>query len=459
MSESDFQNKRIAVLGFGVEGRSLVRFLLDKEAKVTVLDEKKTLAENANEFREFTALDVSYKFGPFSDLDKYDLVVVSPGIRFDRPVIINAQKAGVIITTATNIFMDLCPCQVIGVTGTKGKGTTSSLITEMFKTDGRDAYLGGNIGTAPLDFLDKLSQDSVVVLELSSFQTFNMTKSPHIAVIIMVTSEHLDYHLDTNEYVMAKANLVLHQKPGDFVVYNQDYPNSAVIGKLGKSAKYLVSTKKIAKNGTYVKDAEIYFTQNGETEKIIDCKDIFIPGKHNWENVAAAITAAKVAGISTDSIKRSIEKFKGLPHRIEFVREISGVKYYDDSFSTVPETAIAAIEAFSQPKVLILGGSSKNSDFTELGKVISQSHSIRAIVGIGVEWVKIKEKIEMNEINEKNLEIIEGCKNMKEIVETAKKVAQSGDVVLLTPACASFDMFKNYKDRGEQFKKCILNLE
>lgn len=470
MKGLNFRNKRVAVLGFGVEGQSLVRFLLDKQAKVTVFDEKKTQAEIVTEFREFTAQDVPYVFGPFGELKKFDMIVVSPGIRFDRREIIEAQKSGVTVTTATNIFMDLCPCQVIGVTGTKGKGTTSSLIAEMLKNDGRDAYLGGNIGTSPLDFLDKLTQASVVVLELSSFQVFNMTKSPHIAVIIMVTSEHLDYHKDTAEYVLAKANLLKYQSKNDEVVINVDYPNSLKIGGSTGKDYWQVSTKSKVKRGVFVKDEEIYWTDGIKTEKIIDCKNIFIPGKHNWENVSAAIAAAKLTGVSNSSIIRTIELFKGLPHRIEFVREITGVKYYDDSFSTVPETAIAAIVAFSQPKVLILGGSSKNSDFTELGKVICQSNSIRAIVGIGVEWDRIKNCVRASERQRKRKEtgdkrqdyngicIIEECKDIKEIVAAARKVAQPGDVVLLSPACASFDMFKNYKDRGEQFKNEVNKL-
>jgi UDP-N-acetylmuramoylalanine--D-glutamate ligase len=188
-------------------------------------------------------------------------------------------------------------------------------------------------------------------------------------------------------------------------------------------------------------------------ERILPVTKLHLPGKHNWENAGAAIAAAKTVGVKISSIQHVLETFSGLPHRLEKVGDINGITYYNDSFSTTPETAIAAIKAFDKPKVLILGGSSKNSDFTELGKVISESASIRGIIGIGQEWEKIKLIIQSEKFK-----VIEGCKNMKEIVEAAKNLAQPGDVVLLSPACASFDMFQNYKDRGEQFKKEVLSI-
>jgi UDP-N-acetylmuramoylalanine--D-glutamate ligase len=449
-----FEGKHIAVIGYGVEGASVVRFLVSQSVgEISIFDEKKSTTDISYPSSSTTHIDV--RIGPILDLSRYDMIIVSPGVRIDLPVIQKAEKQGVVVTTGTNLFMDMCPCKVIGVTGTKGKGTTSSLITEMLKADGVDAYLGGNIGIAPLDFLEKLTSHSCVVLELSSFQLSSLKKSPDIAVIVMVTSEHLDYHKDTHEYVEAKAGIVLNQKPHGEVVVNVDYPNSVHIAELSKKHYWQVSAKHTVKRGAYVSRGNVMWSDGKETETIIPVNKIFIPGKHNWENVCAAVATAKILGIANSSIVRIIELFKGLPHRIEFVREVGEVRYYDDSFSTVPETAIAALEAFDEPKVLILGGSSKNSDFTELGNVIASCKSLRAIIGIGKEWIRIKEAVgyQLSAIS-----VVENCKNMKEIIEVAHDVAKPGDVVLLTPACASFDMFKNYKDRGEQFKKIVLAL-
>jgi UDP-N-acetylmuramoylalanine--D-glutamate ligase len=448
-----FQGKHIAILGYGVEGESVVRFLVSRSAgEITIFDEKKT-ASNI-QYPSSATTHINVHIGPLTDVSGFDMLVVSPGIRVDLPIIQKAQKLGTVVTTGTNIFMDLCPCKTIGVTGTKGKGTTSSLITEMLKNDGVDAYLGGNIGIPPLDFIDKLTPHSCAILELSSFQLSSMNKSPDVAVVVMVTSEHLDYHKDTKEYVDAKGGIVIHQKPQGDVVANVDYPNSVHIAQLSKKNYWQVSAKHSVKRGAYVKGGKVIWTDGKETETIVSVSEIFIPGKHNWENVCAAVAAAKIIGVSLNSIRKTIQTFKGLPHRIELVREVGGVRYYDDSFSTVPETAIAALEAFDAPKVLI-GGSSKNSDFTDLGKSITSCKSLRAIIGIGKEWIRIKEAVghQLSAIS-----VVENCKNMKEIVEAAQSAAQSGDVVLLSPACASFDMFKNYKDRGDQFKKFVRSL-
>jgi UDP-N-acetylmuramoylalanine--D-glutamate ligase len=272
----------------------------------------------------------------------------------------------------------------------------------------------------------------------------------------MTTTGHLDYHPDTEEYILAKLNLVKNQGKEGRIVANIDYPNSRRIGELSGKDYWEVSTHRGVKKGCYVKDEVIYWTDGKDVERIIDTKNIFIPGRHNWENVAAAVTAAKLMEIDNSSIVRSIELFKGLPHRIELVRDYNGIKFYDDSFSTNPDTAIAAIRAFSEPKILILGGSTKNSDFSGLGEEISSSDSVRAIIGIGQEWSRIKSTINYQL---SNINLIEGCKNMPEIVEAAVNIAEAGDVVLLSPACASFDMFKNYKDRGEQFKTVVNALE
>ncbi|OGH14577.1 MAG: UDP-N-acetylmuramoylalanine--D-glutamate ligase [Candidatus Levybacteria bacterium RIFCSPLOWO2_02_FULL_37_10] len=482
-----FKNKKIAVIGLGIEGLSSVKFFKKQEAKVIALDQKPSFAKASKGRQEKIMLGRDY----LKNLDQYDLVVRSPGVKLGLlEKYISRNK----ITSQTKLFFDLCPCPIIGVTGTKGKGTTVSLIYEMLKKQsssakasgdkGLDVYLGGNIGKPPLDFLDKLNPQSIVVLELSSFQLQDLTKSPHIAVVLMITSEHLDYHKDTHEYVNSKRNILRFQTKEDLVIINKDYPasNESHIHTEGKV--YEISRIGKVKEGCFVKDGKIivrvsrgpvkgflpvdarsslsssdelrvagnpstFATPRFGTAEIIKTKDILLPGKHNLENVCAAVMAALLSGVSKENIVEVLKTFKGLEHRLELVSEINGVRFYDDSFSTIPETTTAAIEAFSDPEILILGGSSKNSDFKKLGEVISNSRNIKAIIGIGMEWKRIKSQIQ----NHKSQKIIEGLKNMKEIVQKAASISELGDVVLLSPACASFDMFKNYKDRGNQFKE------
>ncbi len=445
--------KKVAVLGFGVEGKSVVDYFLKKKATITVFDEKKTLENVEPYFAKHASQGVTYVFGSFPELTGFDLVVFSPGIRPDILPLTLARKSHIPVTTATNIFLERVPCKTIGVTGTKGKGTTASLITEMLKADGIDAYLGGNIGTPPLEFLDKLTEKSVVVLELSSFQTFTMEKGVDMAVILMTTSEHLDYHKDTDEYVDAKLNLVRKLKTSGSVCVNIDYPNSLAIGEKSGKRYFQVSLHRAVDRGAYVKDGMFLWADGKKIEEISSVTSLHIPGKHNWENALSAIVAVKKYGVSNSAIQKALSSFTGLPHRIELVADIEGVRFYDDSFSTTPETTIAAIRSFQEPKILILGGSSKNSDFTDLGEEISKSESIRAIIGIGIEWDRIK-----SQIPNPNIQCIVGCQNMQEIVAAAWNVTEPGDVVLLSPACASFDMFNNYKERGEQFKKWVLAL-
>ncbi len=397
-----YNGRKVAILGWGVDTQDVEPWLKEQGAEVTILDEKEK---------------------PFGDLSKYDVLVRSPGVYRYRP-----ELKGREVTSKTKIFFDVCPCPIIGVTGTKGKGTTSTLIYEILKAAGEKVFLGGNIGTGIFEHLDEMDKDSLVVLELSSFQLIDLHKSPHIAVVLMTTSEHADWHLNQDEYINAKCQITKHQIPSDFVVYNRDYPNSVKIGMQGKAKKIMVSGK--------------------------DWKGpMRLRGEHNRENVAAAMAVAKIFGIRYSVFGEVINEFRGLEHRLEEVATIDRVTYYDDSFSTTPETTIAAIKAFTEPLILIAGGSEKGSNFTDLGKVISKTKNIKAVILIGLMADRIEKAI-----TNKNIKLIKGLKNMQEIVKTTKELAKSGDVVVLSPAAASFDMFKNYKDRGNRFKEEVRNI-
>ncbi len=449
----DLKNKKIAVLGLGIEGEDVCRYLIKQGVKdVTVFDQKtpEELSEKINKLR-INGL-TNYKLGPDylkNGLKGFEVIFRSPAFRLSLPEIVEAKNSGAIITSATKLFFDLCPAKIIGVTGTKGKGTTATLIYRILKKAGKEVFLAGNIGEPMLALLPRLGKDSWVILELSSFQLQDLQRSPHIAVVLFITSEHLDYHKSTQEYIQAKSNIVRNQKKEDYAILNADNKTSRSFFRLTPAQTYYFSRQKKV-NGGYVKDGKIFIFSSlvGQTEKLL------LPGEHNWENVCAAITASWCAGADLAAIKKAAFSFKGLEHRLELVRTIGGVSFYNDSFSTTPETAIAAIKAFNQPIILIAGGSEKGSDYTLLGKEIAQS-SVKILILIGKTAQKIKKVVQKARFQGK---IIYKPGGMKKIVARAFSEAKRGDVVLLSPACASFDMFESYKDRGLQFKKYVSSL-
>lgn len=452
---------KVCILGLGVEGQSSALYWAKKGAQVTVRDYKEKIDPAVERLLKEYNITVVQGSQYLKHLDQFDMIVRTPGIKRNIPELIEAAQKGVVLTSQTQLFMEQCPCFVIGVTGTKGKGTTSSLIYAMLKAQNYDAYLGGNIGKPPLEFLNKLTPSSWVVLELSSYQLEDLTISPHIAVVLMITQEHLapdkkdlphqNYHESPAAYLDAKRSILRFQSKQDFAVVNRDYPASYESRHLTKGRVYHVSsTDQQLFPGCYIRNDKVVMQDKGDLQEIIDISQIQLPGRHNLENVCASVMAAHLAGVSKQAIASVLTSFKGLEHRLQLINEVRGVKYYDDSFSTTPDTAIAAIQAFKQSEVLILGGAIKGLDFSELGKTISRANNIKAIIGIGLEWPRIKSCIKDPK---SKIAFIEGARDMKTIINEASKIAKAGDVVLLSPACSSFDMFKNYKDRGEQFKK------
>lgn len=448
---TNFKDKKVAVLGLGLEGEDVCRFLLKQKAKITVFDQK-TASELGKIYQELKKKEVQFSLGKDylqPGLTTFDFVFRSPGFKRSLSPLLEAEKRGGVITSATKLFFDLCPAKIIGVTGTKGKGTTATLIYKILKEAGKKAFLAGNIGEPMLGLLSKLDRDSWVVLELSSFQLMDLDKSPQIAVVLFITSEHLDYHQDRDEYLQAKSNLVRHQKREDYSIFNADDPISASFAKLTSAkAFYFSRSKKV--NGTYVKNKQIIL---GE-EMIGQTESLKLRGEHNWDNIGAAITAGSLAGAGIDSIKKAVFSFKGLEYRLEPVRVKNKVSFYNDSFSTTPETCIAAIKAFHEPLILIAGGSEKGSDYSPLGQEIARS-SVRTLILIGKTAEQLRKVV--NQAGFKG-EIFFRPGEMKKIVAIAWQKSKPGDVILLSPACASFDMFKNYKDRGQQYKKRVMNL-
>lgn len=409
----NYKGKNIAIIGEGIEGLDAEKFLKSKGAKVTILDQKQ--GENY-----------------LDNLEKYDVIVRSPGVYPYKKELLKAKKLGVRITTPTHIFFDEFKGQIVGVTGTKGKGTTSTLIYEILKNAGMDVYLGGNIGKPLLTLSSFLTSKSFVIMEMSSFQLIDLPVSPNISVVLNVTEDHMDWHKDRKEYLLAKKNITKFQLESDWAVINKEYKSSLSFSKNTKANI-------------------IYFSKKLLEEEYK--KNLILRGEHNLENIAAAVAVAKILNIKKDVILKTVSGFRGLEHRLEFVREFKGVKFYNDSFATGPQPTIAAIKSFTENETLILGGSDKGLEYKELGKRIEESENVKNIILIG----EIGEKIGKN-IENKNV-ISLGKTSMKAILESVMKVAKKGEVVILSPAAASFDMFENYKDRGNQFKKAVLSLK
>lgn len=449
-----YENMKIGILGLGEENIALVRYLVKYGAKnITICDQRGS--EEFSNIDDIQNAVSSWRLGPdyLDNLEDFDVVFRTPGLPYLNEKIQKAKIDGVEVSSEIKLFFDLCPSPIIGVTGTKGKGTTATLISEILKKAGKRVFLAGNIGNAPIEFLDHLTADDIVVLELSSFQLQDLEKSPHIGVVLNISSDHLDVHANNDEYIEAKTNIIRHQTKDDFAVINIDYLTSFEFAALTSAQVYYFSRKKSVDQGAWVNSGEILYRENNEDIELAQTSDLLLRGEHNFENICASCTAARLAGADFESISEVIKSFKGLEHRLELVTEIDGVKFYNDSFSTNPDTAIAAIKSFTEPIILIAGGSEKNADYAELGKVISDSNVKTAIL-IGVTGSRIK-----SEIQTSNVKVIDTCQNLDDVIDIIKQEMKLGDVVLLSPASASFDWFANYKDRGQQFKENVSRIK
>jgi len=459
---SRFKGKTVAVVGISVEGKDTIDFFLHEECTVICCD-RRTREELHDIVEMYKHTAVQFYFGDayLSPLRSVDIIVRTPGMLLNMKEFDMARKQGIEITSATQLFFELCPCPIIGVTGTKGKGTTSTLIYEMIKEEGIVAHLGGNVGVPLLSKVRSLANTDWVVFELSSFQLEDLTISPHIAVVLRITQDHLanfdanatNFHLSRAEYVEAKSHIVRYQKQEDVAILNSGDETASSFAAY-TPGKILRFDRYSAKADCFVDNHTVRLIENQNEIIICTSDSVKIRGDHNLENIAAAVLAARTAGVSISSIKNVTSNFEGLEHRLEFVRTVDTVSYYNDSFSTIPETTIAAIESFSEPKVLILGGSEKKSDFTEMGEYIA-SHNVIGVVVIGQMTERIVAALKQADFKGK---MITGCQSMHDIVMKARQLAIPGSVVLLTPACASFGMFTNYKERGKQFKHEVFAL-
>lgn len=451
----DLKGKKVAILGLGIEGRDLLTYLLRTGAKVSILDKKE---KEELDLEELPKKGIEFQCGKgyLANLYQFHTIFRSPGVYRYLPQIVEAEKKGVIVSSALKLFLEEARGTIVGVTGTKGKGTTSSLIYKILEKSGCDTYLAGNIGTAYLELLSKLKKYSITVLEMSSFQLIDIKKSPDVSVVLNITSDHMDWHKDQAEYIKAKENIVKFQTKSSISVINEDYDISKSFAKKTKAKIRFFSKTNVPKIGAYLENDFLKYTDGVSTSEYGNRFGLLLRGEHNLENVLAAITATKALGVSDEIIKDVVHSFRGLEHRLELVANVGGVSFYNDSFATGPQPTIAAIKSFTEPLTVILGGSEKFLDYTGLCKLISKTRNVKNIVLIGDIGKKIGDSI--MKFNYKGKLIRLDKSSMQKIVLTSFKNTPKGGVVLLSPAAASFDMFKNYKERGQKFKDAVLAL-
>lgn len=466
MKIEDLKNKKVTVMGLGLHGGGIgtVRFLSGVGAKVIVTDLKSKEALEPSLEKLKALKNVEYVLGQHrpEDFIQTDMVIKTPPAPWSNKYVKLALEKNIPVEIDSSLFFKLCKNPIIGVTGTRGKTTTASLIYEILKVAGKNPIKAGIGQTAVLDKLNELKKDSMVVFELSSWRLSALGKSklsPHVAIITSIFQDHLNYYKTMEDYIQDKKNIFLNQKPGDFCIINWDNEilkkmETEVGSQLVKFSYQKISSGK----SIYIENEEIYLNNGIDYKKIMKVSEVPLRGRHNLGNVLASIGAAYVIGVDPEDIKKAIIGFKGLPHRLELVREFMGVKYYNDTAATSPDGAISGIKSFIEPVVLICGGSDKNLDMSELAEIIQEK--IKGVIFLKGEasnkLVSCLKKLLSEREKEKNFVVVE---SMEKAVELANKAAESGDVVLLSPGAASFGLFANEFDRGNKFKEAVKNLK
>ena len=450
------KGKTVAFIGIGTSNLPLIKQFADKGAKVVACDRKdfESLGENGVKAKEYGA---ELLLGDdYLDNIKADIVFRSPGTPFYKEELVRLRENGAVLTSEMEVFFDLCPCNAIAVTGSDGKTTTTTIISEILKAAGKTVHLGGNIGKPLLPEIESVQPDDWAVVELSSFQLISMRKSPDIAVVTNLAPNHLDIHKDMQEYVDSKKNIVLHQNAFSKAVLNldNDIANGFSDAVRGRLAKFSVKEKLY--NGAYLDGAKLVYSDYGKVTEIIDYRDIKIPGMHNVENYLAAIAA--VWGIAdVDAIVKVAKTFGGVAHRAEFVREYRGVKYYNDSIASSPtRTALGTLSLYDEKIIIIAGGYDKHIPYEPLGPVINDK--VKTLILLGDTAPKIEAAVKgADNYNESDINII-NVTNMEEAVAAAVAAAVEGDIVSLSPASASFGLYKNFEERGNHFKSIVMGL-
>jgi len=446
--------KHVAVVGLGISNMPLIEYLLRQGAVVSGRDRKNEVevGERAQTLRQ---LGVSCRLGPeyLCDLDQYDAVFLTPGIPKHLPEIQQLIGKVPILSEIALVFA-LAQAPIYGITGSSGKTTTTTLVGEMLKASGIKCHVGGNIGVPLIGEVEHIPANEPIVLELSSFQLELMDQSPHGALVTNVSENHLDVHLTMDSYIRAKKQIFLHQKPDDTAVFNYDDPITRQMAQEAKGQVYFFSRKAAVNPGIYLDEDQIVFQDGAGIVPLIAKQDIGLIGEHNVENVMAAALLAHCAGASWQGIRRAAAEFRGVKHRLEHIATVKQVDFYNDSIATSPARAIAGINSFAgRQLILIAGGYDKRLSFTEFAKVVAEK--VKALVLLGQTADQIA-----NAVAEASpaYNQIYRVRDLEEAVAAACRLAAAGDVVLLSPACASFDMYPNFEARGEHFRRLVENL-
>ena len=450
------KGKKVTFVGIGTSNIPLIEMFAEKGAIVSACDRQtyEKLGENAIRAEKAGAkliLGDDY----LKNIDT-DILFRSPGTPFYKEELEDLKKKGVVVTSEMEVFFDLCPCKIIAITGSDGKTTTTTIISELLKAQGYNVHLGGNIGKPLLPEIESINADDYAVVELSSFQLISMRKSPEISVVTNLAPNHLDIHKDMQEYVDSKKNIVLHQNAFSKTVLNldNDISNSFEAYVRGQLVKF--SRQADVSNGAYLEDDMIIYNDYGKKTNVVSIKDIKIPGMHNVENYMAAISA--VWGLVTvENIQNVAKNFGGVAHRAEFVRELNGVRYYNDSIASSPtRTASGTLSLYDEKIIIIAGGYDKHIPYEPLGPVICDK--VKTLILLGDTAEKIKEAVVNSENYSNNNPEIIMVNNMDEAVKTAYNLAKEGDIVSMSPASASFGLYKNFEERGNHFKELVNNL-
>ena len=452
---TSLKGKTAAVLGIGVSNTPLIELLCRSGVQVVACDKKsrEALGERAAQLETLGArlfLGEHY----LDDL-RADVIFRTPGMRPDVPALLEAKKRGSVVTSEMEIFFEVCPCTIIGVTGSDGKTTTTSIIADMLHAAGRTVYLGGNIGHPLLCDAEKMQRDDIAVVELSSFQLLDMKRSPHIAVMTNLAPNHLDMHRDMAEYIAAKENIYLHQGADDIAIFNADNDITRALSEKSRVRTRLFSRREAVADGAFLRGDAIILRHDGREEEVMRREDIRLPGLHNVENYLAAVTA--LDGIVPYAVMReSARSFAGVEHRIEYVRTLHGAKWYNDSIATSPTRTIAGLRAFDEKVILIAGGYDKHISFAPLAPEVVQH--VKLLILCGATADAIEKTLRENARGEDLPEIVR-CEDLPTCVQTAYARAGAGDIVTLSPACAAFDRFANFAERGKVFKALVMALD
>lgn len=450
---TSLQHKTVSVIGIGISNQPLLRLLLSRGISVTARD-RKSREDLGIVAEQLEGLGCRLKLGEdyLEDLQE-DVIFRTPGMRPDLPELREAVRRGSTLTSEMEVFLEVCPCPVIAVTGSDGKTTTTTILSELLKKTGRNVHVGGNIGHPLLAETGAMQPEDIAVLELSSFQLMTMTRSPHIAVITNLAPNHLDVHKDFQEYISAKENIFTHQSAQDIAVFNADNPITLEEAGRAVGRARLFSRKQELEDGVFLRGNAVIARHDGTERQVMTVEDIKLPGVHNIENYLAAIAA--VDGLVPDGVIRDFARsFGGVEHRIELIRTRNGVRWYNDSIASSPSRTMAGLRSFREKVILIAGGKDKGISYESLGPVINDHVKLLLLCGATAEV--IRRSVEQAD-NYHGLEIL-NVEDYQESVSLADRRAAEGDVVILSPASTSFDRFANFMERGRVFKEIVNRL-